>query len=445
MNSRTLLALALILNLLALGTANHAGAAEAKIQLPKTNPDSLRWWQAARLGLFVHWGPVSLKGTEIGWSRGAQVPSEEYDRLYQSFNPTNFNAVQWANVAKAAGAKYLVLTAKHHDGFCLWDSQLTDYNIMHTPFHRDVVKELAAACRTEGVTFCTYYSILDWRHPDYPVGSPGGKSRKPASNMDAYNAYLRGQIAELIRGYGPLGILWFDGEWEEPWTTARGLDLYQYCRQLQDSVLVNNRVGKGREDMAGTTAVGQFAGDYDTPEQRVGTFQNQRPWESCITICQQWAWKPNDKLKSLKECVQTLVRTAGGDGNLLLNVGPMPTGEIEPRQVARLTELGNWLKHNGPSIYDTRGGPFKPAPWGASTFKDKTVYVHVLDWVDLQELALPPIESKILSATTLDGGQVTVEQTKEGLKLTVPPSQRHELDTIIALQLAAPASEISPR
>jgi alpha-L-fucosidase len=445
MNSRIMLGLALILNLLALGSANCASGAESKNDSLKTNPDSLRWWQAARLGMFVHWGPVSLKGTEIGWSRGAQVPAEEYDRLYRSFNPTNFDARQWARIAKEAGAKYLVLTAKHHDGFCLWDSQLTDYNIMHTPFHRDVVKELAAACRAEGVTFCTYYSILDWRHPDYPLGSPGGKSRKSGANMDAYNAYLRGQIAELIHGYGPLGILWFDGEWEEPWTPARGVDLYQYCRQLQDSVLVNNRVGKGREDMAGTTAAGQFAGDYDTPEQRVGTFQNQRPWESCITICQQWAWKPNDKLKSLKECVQTLVRTAGGDGNLLLNVGPMPSGEIEPRQVARLTELGNWLKQHGQSIYDTRGGPFKPAPWGASTFKDKTIYVHVLDWAGRPELVLPPIEPKVLSAATLDGGQITVEQSKEGLKLAVPPAQRQELDTIIALQLAGPASEIPPR
>ena len=436
--SPTLIALALC------GAASN-GSAETKSDIPKTNPASLRWWQTARLGLFIHWGPVSLKGTEIGWSRGARVSVEDYDRLYERFNPTNFNAVQWAQVAKAAGAKYLVLTAKHHDGFCLWDSRFTDYTIMHTPFHRDVVKELAAACRTEGIVFCAYYSILDWHHPDYPLDSPAGKSRKPEASMGVYDAYLRGQIAELVHGYGPLGILWFDGEWEQPWTTDRGINLYRYCRQLQDSVLVNNRVGKGRQSMAGTTTAGQFAGDYDTPEQRVGTFQNRRPWESSITLCEQWAWKPNDKLKSLKQCVQTLVRTAGGDGNLLLNVGPMPTGEIEPRQVARLTELGNWLQQNGQSIYATRGGPFKPASWGVSTCRDQTIFLHVLNWGGRARLVLPPIEPQILTATTLEGSYVDLNQTKERVELTVPPAQRSDLDTIIVLKLPVLAAEIPPQ
>jgi alpha-L-fucosidase len=411
-------------------------AADLPPGVPPTNPASLRWWRNARFGLFVHWGPVSLKGTEIGWSRGAQVPVEEYDSLYHRFDPTNFNARRWARIARDAGARYLVLTTKHHDGFCLWDTRLTDYNIMHTPFHRDVVKELSAACRAEGLVFCAYYSILDWHNPDYPLGSPGGKTRKPSPNMDRYVEYLRGQIAELIHNYGPLGILWFDGEWEAPWTHERGIALYKYCRQLQDSVLVNNRVAKGREDMAGTTAAGAFAGDYDTPEQRIGAFQTTRPWESCITLCQQWAWKPNDRMKSLQECVQTLVRTVGGDGNLLLNVGPMPNGEIEPRQVARLEELGHWLRRNGRSIYGTRGGPFKPGPWGASTHRGKTVYVHVLDWRGSDQLRLPALESKVLRAAVLHGGRVQVDQTPAAVQITVPKAQQQELDTVIVLRLA---------
>ncbi len=419
--------------------------ARAQENAPPTNPSSLQWFRNAKLGLFVHWGPVSLRGTEIGWSRGAGVPESEYDLLYRRFNPTNFEARAWAKLARTIGAKYLVLTSKHHDGFCLWDTKLTDYNIMNTPFHRDVVKELAAACRAQGVVFCTYHSICDWRQPDYPLGSPGGKSRKPSPDMDRYNAYLKGQVAELIRNYGPLGIMWFDGEWEEPWTPARGLDLYSHCRSLQDSILVNNRVGKGRRDMEGTTAAGAFAGDYDTPEQRVGKFQNTRPWESCITICQQWAWKPNDQLKSLKECVHTLVRTVGGDGNLLLNVGPMPGGEIEPRQVQRLEELGQWIKQHARSIYGTRGGPFKPGAWGVSTYKGRTVYLHVLDWGGQETLVLPPLESRVLKASVLSGGRATVTQTQAGLEIGVPSSKRQALDTVVVLTMAQPVSETVPR
>ena len=179
-------------------------------------PASLEWWREARFGLFIHWGPVSLKGTEIGWSRGAEVPEAEYDRLFREFNPTRFDARAWAQTAKAAGMKYLVLTSKHHDGFCLWDSRYTDYDIMNTPFGRDVIKELSAACRKEGIVFCTYHSICDWRHPDYPLGSPGGKSQKPSPNMDRYNTSLKNQVAELVHNYGPLGILWFDADWVSP-------------------------------------------------------------------------------------------------------------------------------------------------------------------------------------------------------------------------------------
>ena len=159
----------------------------AGAETPAERDQRMAWFREARFGMFIHWGPVSLKGTEIGWSRGAQVPVGEYDNLYKRFNPSNFSARAWAKVAKEAGMKYLVLTSKHHDGFCLWGTKLTDYNIMNTPFHRDVVKELAAACQKEGIVFCTYHSICDWHHPDYPLGSPGGKSQKPDPNMDRYN------------------------------------------------------------------------------------------------------------------------------------------------------------------------------------------------------------------------------------------------------------------
>ena len=420
-----------------------------KIETPEQRDARLAWWREARFGMFIHWGPVSLKGTEIGWSRGAEVPVAEYDQLYKRFNPTLFDADAWVALAKQAGMKYLVITSKHHDGFSIWDTKLSDYNIMNTPFHRDVLKELAAACRRHGIVFCTYYSILDWHHPDYPLGSPGGKTAKPAPNMDRYVAYLKGQVAELIRSYGPLGIMWFDGEWEKPWNPARGRDLYDWVRGLQPSIIVNNRVGSAREGTEGAVAPGgtgapaAFSGDYDTPEQEVGHFRTDRPWESCIAICQQWAWKPDDKLKSLKECLQTLILCAGGDGNLLLNVGPMPDGRIEPRQVERLKEIGGWLETYGRTIYGTRGGPFKPGPWGASTHRGNSVFLHVFKWPE-GALVLPPVGRRIVSSRVLTGGQAEVKQDVDGIRIAVDKEFRMDIDTLIELTLDGAASDILP-
>ena len=420
-----------------------AGRASAQPSVPL--PPDLSWWREARFGMFVHWGPVSLRGTEIGWSRGKEVPVEEYDALYRRFEPTLFDARAWARLAREAGMGYLVLTSKHHDGFCLWPSELTDYDVAATPFGRDVVGELAAACRAEGVVFGAYHSICDWRHPDYPLGSPGGETRKPAPNMDRYVAYLKGQMAELLRSYGPLGILWFDGEWEDPWTEELGIDLYRHCRALQPSLIVNNRVAKGRKGMEGGTAAGAFAGDYDTPEQQVGRFQRDRPWESCITLCRQWAWKPEDEMKPLEECVRTLVACAGGDGNLLLNVGPMPTGEIEPRQAARLREIGRWLKSSGEAVYGTRGGPFLPGDWGVSTHRGTSLYLHVLRWPQEGPLVLPALERKIVASSVMGAGSAQARQTAAGTQIDVAPPERSPMDTVVRLELDGPAGTLGPR
>jgi len=407
-------------------------------------PESLARWRAMRFGMFIHWGPVSIKGTEIGWSRGAEVPIEEYDNLYKQFNPVNFNADEWVAIAKEAGMKYLVITSKHHDGFCLWDSEYTDYDIMSTPFKRDVLKELSEACRRQGIVFCTYHSICDWYHPDYPLGSPGGRTRKPNPNMERYVQYLHNQTAEIIRKYGPLGVMWFDGEWEEPWTHAHGLALYKHIRTLQPDILINNRVDKGRRGMEGNTEGPDFVGDFDTPEQRVGTFNRERPWETCMTICRQWAWKPNDELKSLSQCLQILLRTVGGDGNLLLNVGPMPDGQIEPRQVERLREIGAWLKKYGDGVYGTRGGPFKPGSWGASTCKDNKIYVFIFNWPQQGPLVLPPINQKVLAAVVRTGGDLKIEQTNTQLAVNLPPEQRDPLVTVLELTVEGQAFDIPP-
>jgi alpha-L-fucosidase len=408
-------------------------------------PADLSWWRGARFGMFVHWGPVSLRGTEIGWSRGKDVPVDEYDGLYRRFNPTAFDARAWARLAKDAGMKYLVLTTKHHDGFCLWDSRLTDYTIMQTPFRRDVVRELADACRREGLVFCAYHSICDWRHPDYPLGSPGGETKKPAPDMDRYVGYLKGQLKELLTAYGPLGILWFDGEWETPWTEALGQDLYRYVRGLQPSLLVNNRVTKSRKDMEGTSGGSGFYADYDTPEQRVGRYQDARPWESCITLCEQWAWKPNDTLKPLADCVRTLATCAGGDGNLLLNVGPMPTGEIERRQADRLREIGGWLRAKGESVYGTRGGPFLPRPWGVSTREGRTAWLHVFEWPPENAVRVPSLGPRVTRARVLGGPTIQLESSAGDLVVRVPDRARDAIDTVVRIDFDAEVTGLMAR
>ncbi|HEY3265891.1 MAG TPA: alpha-L-fucosidase [Armatimonadota bacterium] len=394
----------------------------------------LAWWRDARFGMFIHWGPVTLKGTEIGWSRSAEVPAAEYDSLYKRFNPVKFNAKKWVSTAKAAGMKYVVLVTKHHDGFAMWPTKLSDYSIANTPFHRDVVGEIARECRRQGIRFCAYYSVLDWRHPDYPLGEAPGGGVKQNPNMDRYVGYMKGQLKELISNYGPLGLLWFDGEWEKPWTLERGKDLEQYLHELQPDLIINDRIGKGRAGLAG---------DYATPEQTIGRFNRAAPWESCITICQQWAWKPNDAMKPLSECIRTLATCAGGDGNLLLNVGPTPEGEIEPRQVDRLKELGAWLRKYGKSIYGTRGGPFLPSGDGVATCKGNTVYLHIFQWPG-ETLTLSPLPAKVLRASSLTGGKCAVRQTDAGIELSVDSSRRDAIDTIIALELSSSAEALSP-
>jgi alpha-L-fucosidase len=383
-------------------------------------------WREMKFGLFIHWGPVSLKGTEIGWSRGGErrgqtgtgsIPAEEYDNLYKRFDPVEFNADQWVQIAKDAGMKYLVFTSKHHDGFSMFDSKLTDYKITNSPFKRDVVKELADACHREGLKLGYYYSPVDWYHPDYR-----------AADHERYIEFLHGQLREICSNYGKIDIIWFDGlggsakDWDSQ-------NLFRIIRTLQPHVIINNRAG--------------LPADHDTPEQRIGKFQNDRPWETCMTICQQWAWKPNDQMKSLKQCIDTLVRVVGGDGNLLFNVGPMPDGRIEPRQVERLREMGDWLSKYGNTIYATRGGPFKPGPWGASTHHNNVIYVHVLKWPG-ETLKLPPIPRKVIDTSVLTGGTAKVTQTREGIEVSVPQADRRELDTIIALSIRGNARQIPP-
>ena len=397
------------------------------VESAPVQPAAIKNWQDARFGMFIHWGPVSLKGTEIGWSRGAQIPIAEYDNLYKQFNPTKFNADEWVAVAKAAGMKYIVLTTKHHDGFCLWDTKQTDYNIMNSPFGRDVLKELAAACKKGGIALGTYHSTCDWHHPDFPLTSPGGKVKREKSDIEAYTKYIKAQTTELLTNYGPLFTLWYDVP--QQFDADRGAGLINLARSIQPDIVINNRTGA--------------KGDYDTPEQRVGGFQIDRPWETCMTICRQWAWKPNDTMKSLEKCLHNLICTNGGDGNMLFNVGPMPTGEIEPRQVERLKEMGAWLAKNGEALYGTRGGPWKPTANIVSTRKGDKIYVHLLRKPE-GPVTLPALPVAVSSAKLLNGPAVKATTAGDTLSLEFPTPAWDAIDTIVELTIAGSAMDIAP-
>lgn len=395
----------------------------------KQYEERIKWWREGRFGIFIHWGPVSLKGTEIGWSRGNQVPVEIYDNLFKQFNPRKFDPNQWARLFKQAGAKYVVIVTKHHDGFSMFDSALTDYDCMGTPAKRDFVGELVKALRKEGLRVMFYYSLCDWYHPQYLpkpayIQDPPGHKR----DFNRYLEFLFGQIEELCKKYHPDGI-WFDGGWEHSPEEWHSKELFELIHRIVPKAIINNRAG--------------LPGDYDTPEQEVGTFNPNRAWESCITLGTQWAWKPEDHIKSLRECLRLLISCAGGDGNLLLNVGPTPEGEIESRQAERLKEIGAWLAKYGESIYGTRGGPFMPGAWGASTYKGNVIYLHIFNWAD-GELKFPPIGKRILKSFALTGGKAEVVQNREGIILKMPKRYRSDLVTVIKLILDGPAKDITP-
>ena len=393
------------------------------------NKQRIEDWKDARFGMFIHWGPVTLKGTEIGWSRGREVPTEEYDQLYKQFNAPLFDANRWVTIAKAAGMKYIILTTKHHDGFCLWNTRQTDFNVMHAPLGRDVVKELAEACKKQGIAFGTYYSTTDWHNPDFPLTSPGGTITRPTYDLDAYTTYLKKQVAELLLNYGPLFVLWFDVP--QRFDAIRGQGVIDFAHTIQPDIIINNRTGA--------------KGDFDTPEQRVGGFQNDRPWESCMTIANQWAWKPNDEVKTLEQCLHTLIRTAGGDGNLLFNVGPKPDGTIEPLQVDRLEEMGKWLGKYGYSIYGTRGGPFKPTDWGVSTRKGNTIYLHILKWNGKSvRIELPDFGVEIKNCKLATGGKIKVSKKADKTILEFAGESLQPINTLVEIETTGSVMSIKP-
>jgi alpha-L-fucosidase len=421
-------------------TASATEVMPLSAETPPQREARMQWWREARFGLFIHWGPVSLTEKEISWSRAnsnpkcpnhGPTPVAVYDHLYEKFNPTNFKAQEWVDLAKASGVKYMVLTAKHCDGFLLWDSQVDHYNIVHSPFKRDVCAELAKAAHAAGMRIGWYFSPMDWRDSDF-------RTERNA----VFIQRMQGEISELLSHYGTIDLLWFDYDGREAMYDQA--TTYPLVKKHQPKILLTNRLDLNPGNR-NTQMLSPFA-DYYTPEQNIGAYDDQRPWESCMTISQhgQWAWGGHsDGVKSLAQCLNMLIRCAGGDGNVLLNVGPTPTGEIAPEQAERLKEIGAWLAKYGESIYDTRGGPFKPGSYGASTRQGNRIYLHVQHWPG-ESLKLPSIPAKIIRCTALSSGHPTCQQTDDALEISLPAADRNELDSIIVLELDRAASEIAP-
>ena len=426
--SRTAPTSTFLSGLLACLAAGCVSAASGEADLLKAPPEQMQWWQDARFGMFVCWGPVTLTGREIGWSRGkarpdqvqgggGPTPAVVYDNLYRQWKPDHFRAKDWVKVAQDAGMKYMIFLVRHHDGFSLYDTKLSDYKSTspEAAWRHDVMRDIADACHAAGLKLIVYYSQPDWHDPDYRT-----------ENHARFLRYLHGQIGELLTNYGRIDGLWFDGLGgkAEDWDAE---NLFRMARGLQPWLIINNRCG--------------LPGDYGTPEQHLGRFQLDRPWETCMTLGTQWSWKTNDTIKTLKQCIDALVTCAVRGGNLALNTNPMPDGRIEPRQVERFREIGRWLKKYGQTIYATRGGPLPSADWGGMTHRDNLIFVHVLQWPG-ERLTLPPIPQKIVAGSLVTGGDVKVTQTGACVEIVVPPASRRELDTIVSLKLDAPAGAL---
>lgn len=411
----------------------------------------MKWWPEARFGMFIHWGLYAVPAGEwkgetnhAEWIRTtAKIPLEEYNKFVNEFNPTKFNANEWAKMANEAGMKYMVITSKHHDGFCLFNSEFTDFDVMSTPFKRDILKELSLACSDNNVKMCWYHSIMDWHHPDYlPRRDWETERTTEGADFERYIVYLKNQLRELVSNYGPIGVLWFDGEWEKTWNHQRGQDIYDYLRKLVPNLIINNRVDVGRDGMSGISKSTEYAGDFGTPEQEVpsrgipGT-----DWESCITMNSNWGYNKKDhNWKSTESIIRMLCDIVSKGGNLLLNVGPTAEGVFPPETVERLKGIGEWMKVNGESIYGTKASPFSKLSWGRCTQKlqngKTTLYLQIFDMPKNRKLKVPGLASQVEKIYTLsDKSVIPFSKKGNSYELDLAKLKPFKHVTVLAMEL----------
>jgi len=414
----------------------------------------MAWWKDARFGMFIHWGLYAIPAGQWGgktdygeWIReSAQIPVAVYDTFVNYFNPVKFNADEWVKIAKNAGMQYIVITTKHHDGFCLFDSKYTDFDVMSTPFKRDIMKEMSDACRNNGMTMCWYHSIMDWHHPDYLPRRTWEAGSRPQDGADyeRYLKYLNNQLTELLTNYGPVGVLWFDGEWESTWNNTYGLEEYNHVRSLQPKIITNNRIGNGRIEIDGLTGGKTQIGDFGTPEQTIpdkgipGMY-----WETCMTMNDHWGYNKYDiNWKSAEDLLRKLADIASKGGNFLLNVGPTSEGVFPQTSIERLQQIGAWMKTNGESIYGTSASPFEKLSWGRCTQKpveggNTRLYLHIFERPSDGILVVPGIYNQPVGAFLLADPEKQLQVKRDGsdLLITLPAALPDPVNTVVALTI----------
>jgi len=414
------------------------------------NLDARQWFQNAKFGLFIHWGVYSQLGDGEWVMNNQNISIDEYEKLPSFFNPIDYDADQWVKMAKDAGMKYITITSRHHDGFSMFDSKVSDYTIVKkTPYKKDVLKALAAACKKEGIKLFFYYSLLDWHDDNYfPRGRTGTKiPGRGEGDWEKYIAFMKAQLTELLTNYGDIAGIWFDGHWDQKeWDGKRfGKlkinwhydEIYKLIHDLQPHCLIGNNhhiapiAGEDfqmfEKDLPGRNTTG-----WGTDASEIGKL----PLEVCETINGSWGFNLQDrKHKSEKELIQYVVKAAGHGSNLLLNVGPMPNGKIQLEHKESLKKIGVWLRENGATIYNTTGGPIAPTDEMASTRNGKTVYLHILE-EDKDLFFLKDFEGRIKSMRFYkSNAPVTYKITKYGLFIEVPKESKEPINTIIEIIL----------
>ncbi len=421
-----------------------------------------RWFRQARFGMFIHWGLYAIPARSE-WVRCIErISNEEYQPFFEEFNPSNYDPRAWARLARQAGMQYAVLTAKHHDGFCLFDSQLTDYKSTNTPCQRDLVREYLEAFRAEGLKVGLYYSLLDWHHPDYPAygdrfhpmrDNPDYKDRP--QDFNRYLDYLHGQVRELLTNYGPIDIIWFDFSYGQmSGETWRAAELVEMARALQPGVLIDNRLSGSGDTNRSIESLepAPYCGDFACPEQiippegLVDEAGRPVPWEACLTLNNHWGYCAADRdYKSPHQVIHALVECVSKGGNMLLNVGPDARGEIPAESVEILKQVGDWMRRNSESIYTCDRAPLPKPEWGRYTQNGDTLYAHIFER-GIGPVNLRGLDGRIRKARLLaDGSEVKIGRPWNasdyaGDAFIEFPGARlpDETDTVVALELQFP-------
>lgn len=422
--------------------------AQPDYQPAKSNLEARENFQNMKFGMFIHWGIYSILGDGEWVMHNQNIPYKNYSRLASCFYPSKFNAKEWVSLAKAAGMKYITITSRHHDGFSMFDTKASDYNIVDaTPWGKDPLKALAEECHKQGLKLFFYYSLLDWGRPDYGFGHKITDGKPVDADWDHYIAFMKQQLTELLTNYGPIGGIWFDGEWERKNADWHLDEIYALIHKLQPAALIINnhhhspRKGEDVQEFEKDLPGGNSHGWNE------GGVSNHLPLESCQTMNNSWGFNIKDyNYKSVRQIVRYLVKDAGLNANLLLNVGPMSSGDIQPEFVDTLHKVGQWIDKYGETVYGTRAGFIPPQDWGVSTRKNGKQFLHVLEYPKDGILFIKGVKQKITSAQYFNTGEkVRFKQIPEGVFFYMQDADAGRIDNIIEVTLLNGKLKIPPK